>query len=198
MQCITSVERVFNCSGHIENEGKTMCIFKKKNKTAKEKEIVSRIVSSETEVRKEKTISNSGKRVMCNFKPIYSNYESIEKVINIIEETGITLESISTHGTNSSHDGDVGFDYSYNNMTEFISKVFEDYKWAKERHGVSLNWGCTIFSFYKSISDKGVQISITSVGPEAEKIYFFCWYTDKDKIKAENVLLKLDEYLEKC
>lgn len=176
-----------------------MWFFKKKNKTIKEKEAVSQLVSSKTEIEKEKPVSHPRKSAMYKFKPIYSNYESIETVINIIEETGFALNSISTHGTCSSHDGDIGFDNSYNNMDEFKSKVFEDYKWAKERYNdcANLNWGCTIFSFYKSFRDKGIQICMTSVGPEAEEINFLIWYSAEDEFKVESVLSKLGEYLEK-
>ena len=176
-----------------------MIFFKKKNKTIEEKGDVSQIVSSKTEVEKEKSVSPPRKSAMYKFKPVYSNYESIETVINIIEETGFALNNISTHGISSSHDGDMGFNYSYNNIAEFKSKVFEDYKRAKERYKdcANLNWGCTIFSFYKSFRDKGIQISITSVGPEAEGINLLICYTDEDEFKVESVLSKLEEYLEK-
>ena len=135
---------------------------------------------------------------MYKFKPVYSNYESIETVVNIIEETRITLDSISTHGTSSSHDGDMGFNYSYNNMAEFKSKVFEDYRRSKERYKdcANLNWGCTIFSFYKSFRDKGIQISMTSVGPEAEEINLLICYADEDEFKVESIFVKVEEYLE--
>lgn len=172
--------------------------FFKKNKTIKEIEDVSQLVSSKPEIEKEKPVSNSRKNIMYKFKPVYSNYESIETVVNIIEETGITLDSISTHGTSSSHDGDMGFNYSYNNMAEFKSKVFEDYRRAKERYKdcANLNWGCTIFSFYKSFRDKGIQISMTSVGPEAEEINFLICYTAEDEFKVESIIVKVEEYLE--
>lgn len=175
-----------------------MWFFKKKNKTIKEKGDVSQLVSSKTEVEKEKSASISRKSVMFKFKSAYANYESIEKVINIIEETGIALERIHTWGSDSSDDGDVGFNYSYGNMAEFKAKVFEDYKRAKERYKdcANLNWGCTIFSFYKSFRDNGIQISITSVGPEAEEINLSIRYTDSDEFKVESVLSKLEEYLE--
>ena len=175
-----------------------MWLFKKKNKIIKEKEVVSHKGALETEAKKEKSISIPRKSVMYKFKPIYSNYESIEEVVNIIEEIGIALESIHTWGTSSSHDGDVGFDNSYNNMAEFKSKVFEDYKHAKERYKdcACLNWGCTIFSFYKSFRDKGMQINLTSVGSEVEEIRFSIRYTDEDEFKVESVLSKLEEYLE--
>ncbi|MBE6784944.1 MAG: hypothetical protein E7538_01745 [Ruminococcaceae bacterium] len=175
-----------------------MIFFKKKNKTIEEKGDVSQLVSSKTEVEKDKSVSPPRKSAMYKFKPIYSNYESIEEVVNIIEEIEITLERIHTWGTSSSHDGDIGFDNSYNNMAEFKSKVFEDYKRAKERYKdcANLNWGCTIFSFYKSFRDKGMQISIISIGPEAEEINFLIDYTDEDEFKVESVIVKVEEYLE--